>query len=79
MKDQRGAICYLIQELKDSPVYLCVMDPESGFHRFPIGVAAASRLASECSAVVQSAISGYSQKHAFQEVAKVLSQKFGGK
>lgn len=70
-------ICYVIQEKKDSPLYLCVLDRDTQeFHRFPISVGNASRLAMECSAAVNSAISGYSQKHAFAEVAAVLSKKF---
>jgi len=73
---QRGALCYLIQEHKNSPVYLCVNDEHTGFHRFPISVAAASRLAHECAGVVNAAISGYSDKHAFQEVAALLQKKF---
>lgn len=76
MTDQKGSLCYLIQETKESPVYLCVMDEAFGFHKFPLSVATCSRLSHECSGVVEAAISGYSQKHAFAEVAKVLSERF---
>lgn len=78
MSEQAGAICYILQETKDSPLYLCIMDRENEqFHKFAISVGAASRLAQECSAVVHSAISGYSQKHTFQEVVAVLSKRLG--
>jgi hypothetical protein len=75
---QNPTLCYFIQETKDSPVYLCVRDfAEGGFYRFPVSVSNISRLASEGCAIVHSAITGYSEKHAFQEVAAVLSKKFG--
>lgn len=74
----KGALCYIIQETKDSPLYLCAIDHENGeCHRFPISVAVASRLGKECSAAVHSAITGYSEQHAFREVAGLLSKKFG--
>jgi hypothetical protein len=54
------------------------MDRDAGqFHRFPISVANVSRLVAEGSSIVHSAITGYSEKHAFHEVAAVLSKKFG--
>lgn len=77
MRDQAVALCYTMQATKDSPLYLCVMDKEKEqFHTFAISVSTASRLAHECSLVVHSAISGYSQRHAFQEVARELSRRF---
>lgn len=77
MSNQTGAICYILQAHKDSPLYLCVLDRErEQFHRFPISIAAASRLNAESSAAIHSAITGYSDKHAFQEVAAVLSKRF---
>lgn len=79
MSDQRGALCYLIQETKESPLYMCVMDYETEkFHRFNMSVAGCSRLAHECSGVINAAISGFSDNHAFQDVAKLLSEKFKG-
>ena len=77
MTEQKGATCYILQAFKDAPLYLCVMDHEtSQFHKFPISVATASRLAVEGTDAVHAAITGYSQKHAFQEVAAELSIRF---
>lgn len=78
MSDQSGTLCYFLQATKDSPIYLCVMDRDAEqFHRFPVSVSNISRLVSEGSAAIHSAITGYSEKHAFQEVAALLSKKFG--
>jgi hypothetical protein len=75
--DDRGALCYLIQSHQDAPVYLCVLDRENQqYHTFLLSLETASRLAHECSGVVNAAICGFSEKHAFQEVTAVLSKKF---
>lgn len=78
MSEQRGATCYIVQAHKDAPVYLCVKDT-GAYHTFPMSVGGCSRLAKECSAVVHSAISGFSEVHAHQEIGKLLSEKFGEK
>lgn len=79
-KEEVGAICYIVQATKESPVYLCVMDRDrQQFHTFPVTVANLSRLTYECSAIVNAAISGYSDKHAYSEIAQVLSQRFADK
>jgi hypothetical protein len=60
VSDEPGSIAYIIQERVGSQLYLCVMnDKFGGFHRFPLTVLNASRLASECAWAVNGALGGY--------------------
>jgi hypothetical protein len=78
MSEPPGTICYIVQQTVGAPLSLCVMDRDKEqYHVFPISLANASRLAAECSAAVNSALGGVSDKHAVQDIAKVLSGEWG--
>lgn len=79
-EERKPAICYIVQENRNAPLYLSVMDQENGqYHMFPLSVNGAARLGYECSAAVHLAISGHSLTHSFREVAAVLQKLWRGK
>lgn len=53
-------LAYIIQANKETPIYLCVQDGETGnFHRFELSPLAASRLSAECGLVVNRHLGGF--------------------
>ena len=80
MGDIPRSTIYLLQETNDAPVVLCAVDHENnGFHRFPLSVQNAARLASECSAYVAASHGTPNPKFALNEITAVLSNKGAGK
>lgn len=67
---------YLLQETKGSSVYLCAIDHENnGFHRVPLSVQNAARLASECAAFVAESHGTPNPKFALQEITALALRK----
>jgi len=80
MGDIPRSTVYLLQETNDAPVVLCAIDHESNnFHKFPLSVQNAARLASECSAYVAASHGTPNPKFALNEITAVLSNKWAGK
>ena len=53
-------LAYILHANNEAPVYLCVIDDETKkFHKFEITPLTASRLAAECSLVVNKHLGGY--------------------
>lgn len=70
MIEKPETICYVVQAKINGPLTLCVKDNRTEqFHAFPVSLHSASRLAAECSAVVNSALGGVNYQRALEEVS----------